>query len=267
MKISIDCLVTTFGLTLDQIYTMLSNMNLFTRTIVRNQNSDIGIIETTINKQDVLIVGASDIGLSKNRNEVLKLSKADYVMFCDDDICFADNIEEIIVSEFQNINDSNLCSIVFNITSLNKNRQIALFTKKTKKLKFKYVRGSGVWRFLIKREKITDIRFDETIGSGTKYLCGEDTIFMYKFINSFPYNSYICNKIIGTISHNKSIWFSKRNTDEYLIAKGHVYKTIYPYLYPLYIIRFLIKEKKFTFSNINKTFKGATKWEQITKTN
>lgn len=264
MEKKIECLVATYNLDRDTIINLLERLNIFCDIILRNQTSFDSQEIINIRNYNVKIINASDKGVSKNRNELLKLASAEYVIFCDDDMIFCDGCLSIIINEISNIN-KDISAIVFNVKSLTKERPINLYKGKTRLCKFKDVRSDGVWRFCFKRNDIRFISFDEHIGSGTKFLCGEDTLFIKEFIQHYKYSTYISNILVAYINHEKSNWFYNKDCDNYFLAKGHVYKTIYPKLYKLYIIRFLIKEKKLSLANYKRCMYGAKKWDLIIK--
>lgn len=264
MEKKIECLITTFGFTDQHIARMLSSANIFCDAIVRNQTTTSSTYSLTFNGHMVKVFNVTDKGLSKNRNEIIKLSNADYILFCDDDIIFEKNAMDNILRALKVIK-GDINAIVFNIDSQNKERKIRQYSGKIKKCNFKQVRGSGIWRLLIKKDIASCIRFDENIGSGTDYLCGEDTLYMHELFDEYGNNIYICKERLGDIQHNNSLWFSKRDSDNYLFVKGHVYKQIYPVMFRLAILRFLLKEKRFSLSNYKKCIIGAKKWNEILK--
>ena len=78
MELTFDLLVTTMNKSESQILEMLSKMNISSNVIVRSQNADKDCLkQICLNGFKVTIVWATDNGLSKNRNELLKLSNAD----------------------------------------------------------------------------------------------------------------------------------------------------------------------------------------------
>ena len=101
---------------------------------------------------------------------------------------------------------------------------------------------------------MNDLFFDERIGPGTKYLCGEDTLFLHTIYKN--YDMYLFSDLIATIIEKQSLWFNQRQCDEYLHVRGYIYHIIYPKLYRLYILKFLILEKRLSFKNYKKCLDG-----------
>ena len=200
------------------------------------------------------VVNAEDKGSSKNRNELLKISTADYVIFSDDDQCFdADTYKTI--SSYLSKKEYN--AFVFNIDISNKERKYDDDNIKNDRLcKKKDVLGSGVWRFVFKKSALSNLWFDEKIGPGTKYLCGEDTVFIAQFLKQNKKKVLLTTKNIGVLNQTESSWFDKLHSDEYIYAQGYTQKIIYPVLYPIYCVRSLLVFHMLTLKNLRKVFKG-----------
>lgn len=249
---NITCLITTYKLSADQIIKLLNEMNLFCPTILRNQTDDNSQIETIINNQKVTVINAKDSGLSKNRNELLKLVNSDYVFFADDDEKFYNNTESIVLDSFE---QTNCDAIVFNYNVINKKRDYKHYLGKPKRCKKRQLMSTGVVRFVFKTKSIMNLKFDEKIGSGTKYLCGEDSLFINNYLKKTK-RVYFNEKIICTIDQTTTLWKNKILSKEYLHVKGYVYKKIYGILYPFVCIRFLLKSRRFNLENLREIFKG-----------
>jgi len=250
---NLDCLITTYNYTKDQIIDMLSKMNLFTHTIVRNQCSESSSFSTTIDGQAVDVIFAIDKGTSKNRNELLKLSHSKFVVFSDDDVIFS----KTILKTLRESNYEKYDGCVFNVSGKNVGRKANKVARDNvfRKCKWKDVSSTGVWRFVLKRDIALKICFDERIGPGTKFLCGEDSVFIRNVLKEAKI--YLVGKNIATIQSSNSTWYKNIDTKEYLMVKGYVYKILYPFFHTLFILKFLFKNKLFSCRNFKICLKGA----------
>lgn len=251
--IDLTCLVTTYMLDKDQIFKLIASMNVFCPVILRNQCKSNNTYEFMYNGFHIKVVNSTDKGLSINRNNLLRLCNSEYLIFCDDDVHFSLQAREIIEHSFKY--KPNADAFAFNYKMSNPDRQYKIYKGKTKKAHFSNFTSSGVLRFVFRRQSINSV-FDELIGSGTKYLCGEDTVFVKDYFRNKKNDVYISEKFLGQIDQINSVWFAKIDSDEYLICKSYVYKKIYPILYWIFGLRFLFKKRKFTMHNLKLIIKG-----------
>ena len=253
----IEILITTYKKTDDEAIDIVRSANIFTDCIIRNQCGRDEIKKYVINGFNVLYVCSSDIGLSKNRNELLKLASAQYVMFLDDDCvikkCDVENIEKYMTH----------FDIVFNeCISLNKNRSLPVLKNHKRNNKFKYYSSCGVVGCLLRTKFLRShcLFFDESIGSGTKLLCGEDSVFINEIISQKG-SVGVSNYISIEVAQDASLWFDKTTSKEYVFAKGYLYKRLYKSLWLLYGIRFLhINAKKFNFFRMFRTLINGSRF-------
>lgn len=207
--------------------------------IVRVQGFEGNLLPQDINDKKRFIL-ADDVGVSKNRNELLKVSDSDIVVLLDDDCVVLDDFASEILSFFKKNPDYN--AVRFNaISKYKKIRQV----KDKRRLKFIDNTDVGVMVFAFQKNFLLENRifFDERIGPGTPYIqASEDTIFLKQFFQKGGKCGYI-NKPLIEILNQKSTWVTEFN-ERRLTTVGGAYYFLYGRVWPIFLIRYYSKRKK-----------------------
>ncbi len=116
-----------------------------------------------------------DKGLSKNRNNALKHSKADICHICDDDLIYLKNFDKIIKEEYEKNRDYD----VITFQAVNEGG-IKHFKVEEGMHNRKSILGISSWGITFRRKVIlkNNLKFDEEFGLGAKYCVGEENIFL-----------------------------------------------------------------------------------------
>ena len=233
MKTNIEILIPTFNKDLEEMRSIIKKANIFSDTIIRSQCGKTGVFEEIVNTFKVKYVFADDIGTSKNRNELLKLSAKEFVMFVDDDLTFNNGCGEIIENDFLFNKKSDAIEYSLEFEGKEKN----LFFKQYKKNSLLKTGNHGIISIVFRRMRLIEINaeFDERFGPGTQCSCGEDTIFRHTYhkkLNDFITSSFV----LGFVRNETSTWFKGKNK-KYFLDRSLVYGYNHPYLYWLFLIR------------------------------
>lgn len=164
--------------------------------------------------------------LSKNRNNGIKLCKADIIHICDDDLVYIYWFEKIIRNWY---NNSNKKAIVFQAVN---DKWVFHFPKKEKHNIFSIAKISS-WGITFHRDVFFkyNVHFDERFWLGTKIKTWEENIFLRDIQRKW----IILSQINTAIVHHpdESSWL---NYDEYLvISRIMVYKRMYNIFYAFLI--------------------------------
>lgn len=251
----IQILITTYQKSELEAIDIVKNSNIFCDCIIRNQCGRESIKEHSINGHKVLYVEADDVGLSKNRNELLKLATSEFVLYLDDD-CAIKKIDFHKLIEYSSNFDLTFCECI----SLNNDRPLPHLTNHKNNNKFRYFSGCGIVGCImsIKFLRLHCIFFNENFGSGTKLLCGEDSVFINDVIKKGG-NVGITKHLSIEVSQKDSLWYSDVLTSDYLFSKGFFYRTLHDKLWLLYGIRFLLlsRRKCRFFTSLKILIKGS----------
>ena len=242
----LDILVTTYKKNKAEINDLCKTNNYHGRVIIGNQ---FGSENNSyyIKKQDAFIEvnNIDSIGVSKNRNFLIRRSKADYLLFLDDDAILDDNsYYQLIKIIEQRIKPKGINFCKFNVTCDDLKRQIKQLKSK-RRIGFKTLSSFGVIGLVAKRSFIVDnnLFFDESIGPGCQITSGEDTVF-YKSICKAT--KRICSDSIhvARLPISESSWF-KGYDRQYFINKGYCAREMYGCLWIIPFVFSCIKHFKF----------------------
>lgn len=207
--------------------------------LVRVQGFEGNVFPQDINEKKRFIL-ADDVGVSKNRNELLKMSDSEIVVMLDDDCVVLDDFANEILSFFKKNPDYN--AVRFNaISKYKKIRQI----KDSRRLKFLDNTDVGVMVFAFRKDFLLEnsIFFNERIGPGTPYIqASEDTVFLKHFFRKGGKCGYISKPLIE-ILNQKSTWVTEFN-ERRLTTVGGAYYFLYGRAWPIFLMRYYLKRKK-----------------------
>jgi glycosyltransferase involved in cell wall biosynthesis len=224
--------------TLNFDFSVLDKMNIKTDCIIINQCDE----NKNIIKDNFKIYNCCERGVSKSRNMALDKAQGDILLFCDDDVIYNDNYEELVLNEFKYNPEADM--IFFNLKCDSRKTK---YNTKSKKLNFFNILRYGSYNIAIKRDKIGSINFNILFGGNAKYGSGEDTLFIVDAYKN-KLKLYSSKYFIGEVKHNKSSWFNGYN-EKYFFDKGALFCAInYKFRY-LLCLQYLIRHR-YTIKNI-----------------
>lgn len=152
---------------------ILPEKNINTKTLIINQTDNNNIIK----HDNIKMMNFNEMGLSKSRNRAIENSTESICIITDDDVKFKENIFKEIEKVFINYPDVDIFTFKYNKynKNLNKNYKKEAFIHD----KFSIAKVSSI-EIVFRRKSIIDnnIRFDENFGLNSKYLSGEENIFL-----------------------------------------------------------------------------------------
>lgn len=211
--------------------------NLHCKCIIANQSDNVSIEK----REDVIMVTTDTRGVGKNRNISLIYSSAKYILFGDDDVTYVDDLEKIVLSEFERNPKADV--LIFNIETTGSDQIKRRINKKRKRVKtFNYM-NYGAVRIACRRDSIKkhNIWFSELFGGGAPYSAGEDTKFLADCLRC-KLKIYTMPINIGVVDQSNSTWFNGYN-EKYFMDKGALLKSLYPKAYRIFCLYFAMKLK------------------------
>ena len=237
---TIDLLVTTMNKNPDEVKDLVRKNGLKGHVIVGNQNGEDSRLDLTEGETSITLSNLSSVGVSKNRNALLNISKADYVLFLDDDMTLKPNYPALLLQGLQD--RPKAVAIHFNIDSANPKRPIPQHSK-SGRLTFKKTTSLGVVGMLVDRRFVLDcgLSFDEKMGPGTTINHGEDTVFYHDLFKKTK-QVYCDKNLLGTASQEISTWWGK-SQKENLVGLGYMYRRMFGHFAFLYVIYHTLKHR------------------------
>ncbi|MDO5047987.1 MAG: glycosyltransferase [Anaerococcus sp.] len=225
--------------------------NLKTDTLIINQTDHNSYEEVWADGFKVRMISTDTKGLGRSRNLALLNSKADIVIFCDDDEVFLDDYDEKIENAFKTYPDVDF--FVFKTIIYQDGKEI-IKVKEEKDLKIYNALRYGSVHFAFRREAVAkkNIFLSTYFGAGTGNGSGEDSIFIADSLRS-KLKVRTNLSTIAKIYNDGSTWF-KGYDEKFFYDKGKLAKALFPRLYRLYINYFL-RKKDINFDKLS--FKDA----------
>ncbi len=262
---TLQILIPTIKKNHEEMIKLFLDNNINCSAIIRSQCGRNSIREQTVNGYTIKTIEADDIGVSVNRNELIKNATADYIMILDDDFVLKDRAAREIQARIF------LCKEVGVVPIDNIYDKNSILRKYY--LKYSDLRGKVIGYFVFNRAWLVEsnLKFLEYIGPGTSIYFGEDSILirkLFKIVKSVP---LLTDKFFISLKANDrpSTWF-EGYTKRYFFSQGVVYRIMHPCLYPLYYIRSAYKKRKEhkgdkKFSALNMLFQGGHELKKAKK--
>lgn len=192
-------------------------MNIETDVLIANQCGrwDHDRIETPFR---VEMISTDTIGVGINRNLALSLSKADIVLFSDDDVVYYDSDIHGVIEAFEKHPDADIIFFGLDYT-----RDAEIFERrrcKDKRVRLNNALKYGAARMAVRRDSLVrhQIYFSTLFGGGAIYGSGEDSLFIRDCFKA-GMTAYSDPYVLGRCAKDSSSWFAGFN-DKFLFDKG-----------------------------------------------
>lgn len=223
-------------------FSKIKLMNIHSNVIFTNQADENSFKEIEFENSSAKMITTTTRGVGINRNIGLIHATAEICLFGDDDVVYKDNVEEIVVKEFEEHPDADV--FIFNLESTG-NRKLKKY-KKTQKCSrfFKKMGGGAQIAFRLSSVKKANLWFTTLFGGGCVFPCGEDGKWLNDAYNR-NLNVYVSKEFLGSVSFECSTWFQGVN-ERYFYGFGAFYKDAFPRLYPLMLFYLIFRTRKKT---------------------
>ncbi len=194
-------------------YSYIDTLNITGNCVIINQ-CEIENRQVIIdNGRNIVYIETPERGLSKSRNMAIEHSKADVCIFCDNDVEYQEEYEQLILEEYEKHPEYDM--ILFHVES-----EINPIPCYPTQRKIGYLTSGKIISYEIsfKRDSIKNIRLNERIGAGTKYRMGEENAFLYECLRQ-GLKIYYVPKQIAKLRYEPSTWKSGFNKD-FFVSRG-----------------------------------------------
>lgn len=191
----------------------------------KNIEANILIINQTegeradIKNNDIRFLNYNEKGLSKSRNRAIREAAGDICLFADDDIKYKEGIFREIERIFLDNPDTDIITFKFENNKKKYNKNPFVHNYKT-------ICTVSSIEIAFKRKSIlkNNIYFDELFGLGSKYISGEENIFLKDCLDK-KLKAIFVPLVIAI--HSDTITTGNRWSKELLMSKGSLFYRMY----------------------------------------
>lgn len=220
-------------------FSLLDKMRLQTDAVVVNQCDYENTNEFTYGEHQIKWINSKERGLSRSRNCAIRNASDDICLLSDDDLEYVDRYEEIILNTFKQYPDADI--IAFQVEGIEE--KFKDYYPNARYLN--YLTGMKVSSVEIafKLNSIKEtVMFNERFGAGSKYIMGEENIFLFKCLKQGMKVLYVPVKI-ADLHIGSSTWFNGYN-ERYFNSKGAAFTCMSKLFSLPFIIQFAIRKYK-----------------------
>ncbi len=231
-------------------FSKIKEMNIHSDVVFANQCDTTSYDECEFEGKKAKMISTQTRGVGVNRNLALLYASGDVCLFADDDVVYSDDMEEKVVSEFEDHPDADI--IIFHFESDSKDRVPKKYPKTKKCGRFSKMSWGAV-RVAFRLEKVrrANLWFTTLFGGGCIFPSGEDSMWLNDAKKS-GLNFYVSKETIGKVSYATSTWFTGYD-EKMFYGKGAFYKAIHPKTLLLWMIYFCLRTRKLSgMSDFNK---------------
>ena len=210
----------------------LDKFNITSKCIVINQCKK----ESFEKYKNFNIYSYNEKGTSNSRNRGLEKISEDIILFCDNDVIYNSDYEELILNEFKNNPKADV--IFFNFDVKKRNKRII---KRRKILHIYNSLNYATYNIAIRRKSIKNIKFNTLFGPGARYSNGSDTMFIVDIFKN-KLKVYSSPVYLGVVYNDNSTWFKGYN-EKYFFNKGALFTSINYRLRHILCLQYLIRHK------------------------
>ncbi len=206
-------------------FSKLKEMNIRSDVVFANQCNRTAYEEIHFENHIAKMISTETRGIGKNRNLALLYASADICLMADDDVRYADDMEQRVLREFEKHPDADV--IVFHFASNDPNRKPPQYAKTKKWPKFARTPWGAI-RIAFRFEAVqrANTWFTTLFGGGCLFPSGEDSMWI-KALRKSGLTFYVSKETIGEVSYETSIWFTGYD-EKYFFGVGAYYTAMNP---------------------------------------
>ena len=206
-------------------FSKLEQMNIHSDVIFANQADRTEKQVLEFEGHTATMITTDTRGVGKKRNIALLHANAGICLFADDDVTYVDNMEQLVVGEFEAHPDADV--MIFHLEPDDPTRPQKKYPK-TKKCGSLTRMPWGGCRIAVRLESLkkANVWFSTLFGGGCVFPSGEDSMWL-KNAKKRGLTFYVSDKTIGSVSVANSSWFTGYN-EKFFYAKGVYYRAMYP---------------------------------------
>jgi hypothetical protein len=240
---TIQILIPTYKKSEDDLLSLCKKINLQSDALIANQNNNNRKYELDYNGFHIHVIESDTVGVSVNRNILLKNFTADFGIFIDDDCEMVLNYPKIIDDTINKCPKAQ--AILFNgerqlVNGLINKRKKSINIKHFQQISYAGCPGLGLRKII----QQSNIKFDERIGTPNYLYAGEDSLFLKELINNKINIFSEIIPIFKVIEDVDNSSYFKGYDEQYIVNYGASGVMIHPKTHCLYTFYRLWRLKK-----------------------
>ena len=238
MDAKFEILCVTMGQT---DFSKIEEMNIRSNVVFANQANFTAFETKQVNQFSAKMITTETVGVGINRNIALMYASAEICLFADDDIYYIDDLEKVVVEEFEKHPKADI--FIFHLDTSDEARKQKKY-KKTRKCGFFEKMPWGGARIAVRLASIkrANLWFSTLFGGGCKFPSGEDSMWLIE-AKKKGLNFYVSDKTIGSISFENSSWYSGAD-EKFYYGKGAFYQAVHKNSQWLWRLYFALRTRK-----------------------
>ena len=239
-------------------FSKIEEMNIHSNVVFANQADATAFDETEFEGKRARMITTATRGVGINRNLALTYADADICLLADDDVKYVDNMEELVIDEFDKHPDADV--FIFHLDTDDENRKQISYKKTRKHGRFERMPWGGVRiAFRLSSVKKANVWFTTLFGGGCIFPSGEDSIWLLEAKRK-GLKFYVSDKTIGKISFEESTWFTGFD-EKFYFSKGVFCQAMHSRTFYLWALYYLFRYR----SRKGISFPEKIKWMKIGK--
>ena len=224
-------------------FSKVEDMNIHSNVLFANQADTTAFESKDFDGFTARMITTNTRGVGINRNLALSYANAEFCLFADDDVTYVDDLEQIVVNEFEKHTDADI--FIFHLETEDKQRKQVKYSKTHKCGHFARMPWGGC-RIAVRLSSIkkANVWFTTLFGGGTVFPSGEDSMWLTDAKNK-GLTFYVSDKTIGKVAMDDSSWFSGYN-EKFYFAKGAFYSAVHPKTILLWKLYFAFRTRNMT---------------------
>lgn len=218
---------------------LYKKMNIDTAAVIVNQCGRYGYEELDMQSGFMQCFSMKERGVGLSRNTALMHADADICLFSDEDIIFAEGLQNTVRETYSKYPDADM--ILFNVKVAPSRR--TYWNEKVKKIHWYNYGRYPAYSISGKLDSLrrANVNFSLLFGGGAKYSNGEDSLFLRDCLRA-GLKVYAVPACIGEEIERESTWFHGY-TEKFFTDRGVLYHYLYGKFSRIFALRFLLKNK------------------------
>ena len=221
-------------------FSKIQGMNIHSDVIFANQCNRTCYEEYNFEGHTAHMISTQTRGVGINRNLALTYAKGDVLLFADDDVKYVDNLEDIVLREFDAHPDADV--FIFHLDTDSDRKQVK-YAKTRKHGRFERMPWGG-FRIAVRLSSVrkANIWFTTLFGGGCIFPSGEDSMWLLDAKRK-GLTFYVSKETIGMVSFEESTWFTGYD-GKFFFGKGVYYEAMHKRTFTLWMLYFLWRSRK-----------------------